>query len=95
VDVASSAAEALNKLRLIPGGVDAMVIDMGLPDSKGDALIREVRSIYPSLPIVVASGQGAAEMRAMFKGMISVAFVNKPYTGDELKTAIRTIGIRC
>jgi hypothetical protein len=29
VDVASSAAEALNKLRLVPGGVDAMVIDMG------------------------------------------------------------------
>jgi hypothetical protein len=25
VDIASSAAEALNKLRLIPGGVDAMV----------------------------------------------------------------------
>ena len=95
VDVASTAAEALNKLRLVPGGVDAMVIDMGLPDSKGDSLVREVRSIYPSLPIVIASGQGNADVREKFKGMISVAIVDKPYSADQLKAAIRTIGIRC
>ena len=95
VDVASSAAEALNKLRLVPGGVDAMVIDMGLPDSKGDTLVREVRSIYPSLPIVIATGQGKSNVRELFKGMISIAIVNKPFTADELKAAIRTIGIRC
>ena len=95
VDLASSAAEALNKLRLIPGGVDAMVIDMGLPDSKGDVLVREVRSIYPSLPIVIATGQGSADIREIFKGMISLAVVTKPYTSDDLKTAIRTLGIRC
>ena len=50
VDTAGSAAEAMNKLRLIPGGVDALVIDMGLPDRSGDVLVREMRSIYPSSP---------------------------------------------
>jgi CheY-like chemotaxis protein len=95
VDLASTAAEALNKLRLVPGGVDAMVIDMGLPDSKGDSLVREVRSIYPSLPIVIASGQGTANVREQFRGLISIAIVDKPYTADQLKAAIRTIGIRC
>jgi DNA-binding response OmpR family regulator len=95
VDVAATAAEALNKLRLVPGGVDAMVIDMGLPDHKGDVLVREVRSIYPSLPIVIASGQGNNKVRELFKGMISVAIINKPYMADELKAAIRTVGIRC
>jgi PAS domain S-box-containing protein len=95
VDIASSAAEALNKLRLIPGGVDAMVIDMGLPDSKGDVLVREVRSLYPSLPIVIATGQGSADMHETFKGMVSLAILAKPYTSDELKAAIRTLGIRC
>jgi len=95
VDVAATAAEALNKLRLVPGGVDAMVIDMGLSDHKGDVLVREVRSIYPSLPIVIASGQGNNQVRELFKGMISVAIINKPYMADELKAAIRTVGIRC
>jgi CheY-like chemotaxis protein len=95
VDMASTAAEALNKLRLIPGGVDAMVIDMGLPDTTGDVLVRNVRAIHPSLPIVIASGKGVADVRETFKGMVSIAIVNKPYTADELKTALRTIGIRC
>jgi PAS domain S-box-containing protein len=95
VDMATTAAEALNKLRLVPGGVDAMIVDMGLPDSKGDSLVREVRSIYPSLPIVIASGQATGDVRELFKGMISVAIVKKPYSADELKEAIRTVGIRC
>jgi PAS domain S-box-containing protein len=95
VDTASTAAEALNKLRLVPGGVDAMVIDMGLPDSKGDSLVREVRSIYPSLPIVIASGQGTANILEHFNGVTSVAIVDKPYTADQLKAAISAVGIRC
>jgi DNA-binding response OmpR family regulator len=95
VDTAGSAAEALNKLRLIPGGVDALVVDMGLPDRKGDALVQEVRSIYPTLPIVIASGQGRQELRQIFKDMATIAFVSKPYTSEELRTAIRAIGIRC
>ena len=46
-DVAGSATDALNKLRLIPGGVDAVVIDLGLPDRPGDVLVREIRSLFP------------------------------------------------
>ena len=47
VDIAASAIEALNKLRLIPGGVDAVIVDLRLPDRAGDALVRELRSIVP------------------------------------------------
>ena len=95
VDTAGSAAEALNKLRLIPGGVDALVIDMGLPDRRGDVLVQEVRSIYPSLPIVIASGQGKEDLRGLFKDMASITFVGKPYTSEGLKAAVRALGIRC
>ena len=57
--------------------------------------MQEVRSIYPTLPIVIASGQGRQELRQIFKDMASIAFVSKPYSSEELKTAIRAIGIRC
>jgi PAS domain S-box-containing protein len=93
VDAAVSETEALNKLRLIPGSVDAAII--GLRDRRGDALVREVRSIYPSLPIVIVSGQRQDDLRHLFKEMSSVAFVNRPYTGDELLSALRALGIRC
>ena len=94
VDVASSANDALNKLRLIPGGVDAVIIDLGLPDRDGAALIPEIRSIYPSLPIVIASGQGGVDLRKQFKDLSSISFVSKPYTADGLRAALRAIGIR-
>ena len=95
VDTAGSGVEALNKLSLIPGGIDALIVDMGLPDCKGDVLVKEVRSIYPALPIVIASGQGQKELRELFKGIASIAFVSKPYNSEDLKTAVRAVGIRC
>jgi PAS domain S-box-containing protein len=93
VDVASSGTDALNKLRLIPGGVDAVVIDLGLPDRKGDALVHEIRAIYPSLPIVIASGGGQEKLRSLFKSVSLISVVNKPYSADELTAALRAVGI--
>jgi signal transduction histidine kinase/CheY-like chemotaxis protein len=93
VDTAVSAAEALNKLRLIPGSVDAVIVDMGLPDRKGDALVREIRSIYPLLPVIIASGQGEDRLHGLFQDMKSIAFVSKPYTADQLCAALHTVGI--
>jgi CheY-like chemotaxis protein len=95
VDVAISGTDALNKLRLIPGGVDAVIIDIGLPDRTGDALVRELRSIYPSLPVVIASGRGREDVQNLLKGMPRITFLNKPYTADELRAAVRAVGIHC
>jgi PAS domain S-box-containing protein len=91
VDVAGSATDAMNKLRLIPGSVDAVIIDMGLPDRGGDTLVHELRSIYPSLPVVLASGQSPADLQRQFKDTAQIEFVHKPYTADDLLTALRPL----
>ena len=93
VDTAGSAAEAMNKLALLPGGVNAAIVDMGLPDQKGDVLIRELRTLHPTLPVVVATGQGAESMRDAFRGMPNIAFVQKPYSAIDLVSALRSLGI--
>ena len=93
VDTAGSAAEAMNKLALIPGGVDAAIVDMGLPDRKGDALIQEMRTMHPTLPVVVATGQGAESTREAFKGVPNIAFVQKPYSAAGLLGALRALGV--
>ncbi len=95
VDTANSATEALNKLRLIPGGVDALIIDVGLPDRRGDELVFEIKSIYPSLPIIIASGRMREEMQRVFNEFSSVAFVSKPYNARSLLGALKKIGIKC
>ena len=93
VDTAGSAAEAMNKLALIPGGVNAAIVDMGLPDQKGDVLIRELRRLHPTLPVVVTTGQGAESTGDAFRGVPNIAFVQKPYSAAGLVSALRSLGV--
>jgi CheY-like chemotaxis protein len=93
VDLAGSATEAMNKLALTAGGVDAVVVDLGLPDRKGELLIQEIRSIYPSLPLVVATGQGSAGRESVALGERNIEVVSKPYSAEDLLSALRNVGI--
>ena len=93
VDTAGSAAEAMNKLALVPGGVDAVILDIGLPDRSGEALAREIRAIHPLLPIVLATGHGAVTLREAFKGEPAIGYVQKPYAAQDLLGALRALGI--
>ncbi|MEA2913258.1 MAG: hypothetical protein QOJ15_5339 [Bradyrhizobium sp.] len=95
VELAGSATEALNKLRLVPGGVDAVLLDIGLPDRRGDVLLGELRAIYPSLPVVLATGYGQVEPAKLAGDHAKVSSVGKPYTAKSLLTALRSLGVRC
>jgi CheY-like chemotaxis protein len=93
VEIAGSATEAMNKLRLVSGGVDAAIVDVGLPDRKGDVLVGEIRALYPSLPIVLATGYESDDLRDRFKAHRLMAFLPKPYSTDQLCDALREVGI--
>ncbi|MBV8800516.1 MAG: response regulator, partial [Alphaproteobacteria bacterium] len=93
VDTAGTAIEAINRLRIVPRGVDAVIIDMGLPDRKGDYLVREIRAIDAAMPIVVATGQSTADIRNTFESLKGIAFVRKPYAASDLLNAFRELGV--
>jgi PAS domain S-box-containing protein len=93
VDAAGSASEAMNKLALAHDGVDAVIVDIGLPDRGGDVLIREMRAIHPSLPIVLATGRGTLDLKDVLRDKERVALVTKPYTAQDLLFALRRAGI--
>jgi signal transduction histidine kinase/DNA-binding response OmpR family regulator len=94
VEITGSAAAAKNKLALLQGQVDAAIVDLGLPDAPGDSLVRELRMLYPSLPIVIASGYDQATLRGKFSGERSIAFLSKPFSAEQLEAAIRDLGIK-
>ena len=71
---------------------DLMVLDLGLPDLRGDALALEVRRRRPDLPIVVATGHGADSLGAL-ANLDRIAFVAKPYDAAALQTALDSLGI--
>jgi len=93
VEEAGNATEALNKVRMAGGAIDAVIVDVGLPDRKGDDLARELRSMYVHLPVVIASGYGADAFRGAFAGDPLVRFVGKPYETPMLTAALGELGV--
>jgi signal transduction histidine kinase/DNA-binding response OmpR family regulator len=91
VETAGSAAEARNILRAMNGKIDAAIIDVGLPDTRGDVLVSELRSIYPALPIVIASGHDEAGLRERFKGTRLLGFLSKPYSAAHLREELHAL----
>jgi PAS domain S-box-containing protein len=93
VDTAGTAREALNKLALVSGGFAAVIVDIGLPDRSGDELVREIRSMHASLPIMVATGKGAKDVREIFQDAKHIAFLGKPYRAEDLYGALRVLNV--
>jgi CheY-like chemotaxis protein len=91
VEVSSTAADALQRLRLVQGEVDVAVVDVGLPDRKGDVLASEMRSLYPGIAVLFATGASGEEIRQKFKDDARVAFISKPYMPDALLDRIRQL----
>ena len=83
---AATGAEALSALR--HHRPDLVLLDLGLPDIDGLALIGRIREISP-VPIVVLSSRGdeAAKVAALDAGADD--YVTKPFGADELMARLR------
>jgi len=92
-DEAGTAREALSHLRA--GGADYALVflDIGLPDRRGDDLIRDIRVTHPDLPLLVASGEDQSDLRSRLGSFSPIAFLGKPYDTDQLSQALKSLGV--
>jgi PAS domain S-box-containing protein len=67
----------------------AVVLDLGLPDLSGFAVLRGLEEMDPLLPVIVltASIQEQYTVEALRRG--AFAYITKPYNRDELKIVLR------
>ena len=81
---ASSGAAAISLVGDDDSDVEAVIVDMMMPDLDGWATIDALRQIRPDLQFVLASGIGAVALvdRATDMGVHHV--LAKPYTAAEL-----------
>ena len=94
VEAAANGTDALNIFRRRGSRIDGAILDFGLPDMKGDALVRELRAMNVRLPIVVASGSDPLQMRSLLADDIAIGFVGKPYGAAELGRALQQLGFK-
>lgn len=87
------AATARSALELATAGVGTFtlaIIDVGLPDGRGDALAIELRQLRADLPIIIATGYGEESLDARIRDQRTIV-LGKPYDLTQLHAAITAI----
>ncbi|MDK2596642.1 response regulator transcription factor [Pseudoalteromonas obscura] len=70
---------------------DALVLDLGLPDTDGIDVIRQLRAQQNPIPILILTARGGVEDRIKGLDLGADDYLNKPFAIDELKARLRAI----
>ncbi|MEW6567709.1 MAG: response regulator [Chloroflexota bacterium] len=89
VTVAHDAAQALRLMEFEPPSL--FIVDVMMPDVDGLQLIRSIRNNpqWARIPVIVASARAMPEEREEAFASGATAFIAKPFTAKELRSAIR------
>jgi len=85
---AADGATALDLVRLNQPAL--IVLDLGLPDTPGDVLCREIRKLS-TVPILVLSARHADHEKALLLDAGADDYVTKPFSTLELKARVRAL----
>ncbi len=87
-ETAGSGREALEKIAALP--VDAVIMDVKMPDLDGLTVLERARTLRPDLPVIIMSGHGSIEtVRQAFR-LGAFDYLEKPITErDKLLVAVR------
>ena len=85
---AATGARAVQALRL--GGVNLVLLDLGLPDVDGLDLLQRIRHRQERLPIIVLSSRGDEAGKVAALDLGADDYVTKPFGMDELFARMRT-----
>ena len=84
----ASAIDALRAFQADPGAFHVLVTDHRMPGMSGDKLIREVRGIRPSLPVILVSGYVGDGVRSRSDEHGADEVLGKPLRANALATSL-------
>jgi PAS domain S-box-containing protein len=74
------------------GAIDACMVDIGLPDGRGDLWARALRDRLPLCAIVVSTGYERTA-RPFSPGDVRLRYLGKPFLPDAIPGAFREMGV--
>lgn len=88
---ATHGAQVIEQLRHAPDAFDILLLDLSMPGRSGIELVRQIRSEFPKLPILVLTMHQEEQyaVRAIRAG--AHGFLTKDAAGAELVAAIRKV----
>jgi PAS domain S-box-containing protein len=83
-----SSRAALEAFRAAPDRYDALLTDHTMPDLNGLGLVRRLRELRPSLPVILMSGHGDAELLDEAHQVDVQEVLRKPLHGRDIALAL-------
>lgn len=71
------------------GPFAAVLLDIGLPDGDGLAVLETIQAIAPSLPVIVLTAFMSQDYRAKSLSRGAFSCLTKPYNRNELRAVLR------
>lgn len=85
---AATGAEAL--AAAARGGIDVVLLDISMPDQSGVDVLKRLKRVHPSLPVLILSGYAEQYALNLLRGG-AAGYLNKEAADSELVGAIRTV----
>jgi len=86
---ASTGDEAMKLIAARGSEIGAAILDVGLPDIKGDRLVVQIRAVLPEMRIIVTTGYDTTELAKRFEADNGIRVLAKPYQPEALSSILR------
>lgn len=88
---ASNGREALQFIDADFDIVNFIICDWNMPGMNGIDFLRQIRTVYPSLPFLMVTGR--ADKNSVVEAKIAgvTAFIRKPFSPDQLEEKLRVL----
>ena len=83
----STCLDALTQVRTV--NFAAVLLDIGLPDGDGLAVLETIQALAPSLPVIVLTAFTSQDYRAKSLSRGAFSYLTKPYNRDEIRAVVR------
>jgi DNA-binding response OmpR family regulator len=87
VTEASTCRDALEQVRAVD--FSSVLLDIGLPDGDGLAVLDIIQTVAPTLPVIVLTAFGPKDYRIKSLSRGAFSCLTKPYNRDELRAVLR------
>lgn len=89
VDLVADGVDALSRALSEPW--DMIILDLGLPGIDGMTLMRQVRRVFPALPVLMVTARGAEADRVEGLDAGADDYIVKPFSMMELVARVRAV----
>ncbi|MDY6790990.1 MAG: response regulator [Thermodesulfobacteriota bacterium] len=85
---ANTGMEAINIVEAASENIDLAIIDIGLPDIRGDIVCQRIQELQPKIKVVVSTGYMVEDITDDFK-IKAQSFIQKPFSMSEMAMKLK------